>query len=95
MVHSVGDAVGKGSVMLFSSCRTGWEKRVEGILVEKWLPVPSLPAPRAPFMAVEHEGSGPLGTSTCKGDLNNVCSFNLTPIIVGFSLRFHCCLKER
>lgn len=54
---------------------------------------PSLPAPRAPFMALEHEGSGPLGTSTCKGDLNNVCSFNPTPIIVGVLLRFHRCLK--
>lgn len=55
--------------------------------------LPSLPAPRAPFMALEHEGSGPLGTSTCKGDLNNVCSFNPTSIIVGVLLRFHRCVK--
>lgn len=46
-------------------------------------------APRAPFMALMHGGSGSLvGTSTCKGDLNNV---KPTSIIVAFSRCFHCC----
>lgn len=78
---------------MFSSSRMGLVKHVIRTHVEKWLPVPSLPAPRAPFMALEHEGSGPLGTSTCKGDLNHDCSFNPTPIIVGVLLRFIRCLK--